>query len=239
MVPEEAKWIGERLAACPSESLFPFLNVGSSTGTFRSITQPFIDAEIFGPLSRRGGPIIHLDMKAALGVDLVGDILDADFVEQVRRTTEPRFVLLSNVLEHVLDPRKVADAVSSLVGPNGLILVSGPHRYPHHPDPIDNGFRPSVEEVHALFSGTRALDSGVIVSRTWRPWSHLNAGRLNAFLFLARLALPMYRPSAWRRRMDAFPYLFRRVSAYAVLLQRDGTGNAPGYGSRLTAEQES
>jgi hypothetical protein len=226
MLPEEAQWLGDRIASRADQELFPFLNVGSSTETFRTLDQPYIDAEIFAPLGRRGGEARHLDMKSAGGVDFVGDILDLIFVSEVRGTFAPRCVLVSNLLEHVLDPASVAEAAASFVPAGGLIIVSGPRSYPFHPDPIDNGFRPTVPEVHSLFPHTRLIDAEIVVSDTWRPWSHLTYGRWNAMVFCARLALPVYRPTAWRRRMDAFPYAFRRASAYAVLLAKEGAGES-------------
>jgi SAM-dependent methyltransferase len=216
---EEAKWLGERILVRRDDALFPFVNIGSSTGEFRSTTQPHIDEKIFAPLRRRGGEIRHVDIKAAPGVDLVGDILDPDFRRHLHRSGA-QCVMISNLLEHVMDPAGVAQAVLDLVSPGGLIIVSGPHRFPFHPDPIDNGFRPTIREVAALFPSTRVLESQVVVSKAWRPWSHLGAGRFNSLLYLARLALPFYRPRAWRRRMDSAPYVFRRPSAYAVVLEK-------------------
>jgi hypothetical protein len=222
MLFEEAAWLGDRIAVVPDERLFPLLNVGSSTEAFRRVAQPHIDEQIFRPLRRRGGRIVHLDIKDAPGVDVVGSILDRQFVKQVRENVAPRSVLASNLLEHVPDPRSVARALASLVEPDGLMIVSGPRHYPYHPDPIDNHFRPSLSEVHALFPATHLLDAAIIPSDTWRPWSQLGAGRLNAFVYFCRLALPLYRPKAWRRRIDSFPYFFRRASAYAALLEKHG-----------------
>ena len=37
MFEAEARWIGDRLAAFPTEQLSPLLNIGSSTGAFREI----------------------------------------------------------------------------------------------------------------------------------------------------------------------------------------------------------
>jgi SAM-dependent methyltransferase len=220
MLVEEARWLADRILSQDKSDLFPFLNLGSSTGDFREREQPHIQREIFGPLARRGGPVYHVDIKSAQGVDLVGDILDPDFVTRIRTTVVPRCVLVSNLLEHVLDPARVAESIVGLVPPGGLIVVSGPCSYPYHPDPIDNRFRPNVAEAHSLFPGTDLLEGGLIVSGTWRPWAHFNAGRLNVLLYFARLAVPFYRPKAWRRRMDSFPYVFRRASAHAVVLRR-------------------
>src|SRR5689334_4475728 len=119
MLVEEAEWLGRQIEALADERLFPFVNIGSSTGVFRATTQPHIDAKIFTPLGRRGGPIYHVDLKRAPGVDLVGDIMDPAFMSDVRERTAPRCVLLSNVLEHVLDPEAAARAVMTIVPPGG------------------------------------------------------------------------------------------------------------------------
>lgn len=221
MLPEEARWLGAQFGCQADEDVFPLLNVGSSTDQFRRVTQPYIDNEIFAALRSRGGPIYHLDAKSADGVDLVGDVLDADFMGHVREVMTPRCILVSNLLEHVLDPAQVAQVLTSLVEPGGLIVASGPYNYPHHPDPIDNGLRPTVEDVHSMFPNTRLVDGRIIVSSNWRPWSHMNGGKWSALLFVARLALPFYRPRAWRLRIDSFRYVFRRVSAYAVVLAKE------------------
>jgi hypothetical protein len=221
MLEEEATWLGSRLASLPDAELFPFLNVGSSTGAFRAVTQPHIDREIFQPLQARGGTVYHVDMKRAPGVDFAGDILDADFRAVISERVAARCVMISNLLEHVRDRVAVAAGVSDFVAPGGLLIVSGPRTYPYHPDPIDTRFRPSVEEVHALFPDTELIDGEIVMSPTWRPWSSLGQGRRGAALYVGRLALPIYRPRAWRRRMDSAPYVFRRASAYAVVLKKE------------------
>ena len=76
----EAQWLGDRLAEIADGELFPLLNVGSSTGEFRTTVQPHIDAKVFAPLRARGGKVLHLDIKAAEGVDIVGDLLDPGFL---------------------------------------------------------------------------------------------------------------------------------------------------------------
>ena len=81
----ESEWFGQRLAALPDDALFPLLNVGSSTLEFRTRTQPYIESNIFAPLRARGGAIYHLDVKSAPGVDIVGDLLDPQFLKQIAK----------------------------------------------------------------------------------------------------------------------------------------------------------
>src|SRR5262249_32037283 len=79
----ESEWLGRRLASLPSDELFPMLDVGSSTEDYRTIQQPWIDQNIFAPIRKRGGKVYHLDMKEARGVDIVGDLLDREFLDRI------------------------------------------------------------------------------------------------------------------------------------------------------------
>jgi SAM-dependent methyltransferase len=55
--------------------------------------------------------------------------------------------MCNNMLEHVVDIDAVCAALGQICPPNGLLFISVPNSYPFHPDPIDNGFRPSVDEL--------------------------------------------------------------------------------------------
>src|SRR5690348_4717033 len=154
----ESKWLGERLASISTEDLSPLLNVGSSTQDFRTRQQPYIDQNIFAPLRKRGGTVYHADIKAAPGVDLVGDLLDPAFLAELSKL-QIRSAMISNLFEHVTIRQQICDVLMKILPPGGYIFVSGPHRYPYHADPIDTMFRPSIEEMHGHFPGTRIIDS--------------------------------------------------------------------------------
>ncbi len=161
MLPNEASWLGRHLDSIASDRLFPLLNVGSSTAQLREHDQPWIDGSIFAPMRRRGGRVIHLDMKPDAGVDLVGDLDDPAFFDSLRGMGV-RSVLCSNVLEHVRDPGALARKLVDLVPVGGVITISVPRGFPYHPDPIDTGFRPDVPTVAALFPNTRLLDGAEV-----------------------------------------------------------------------------
>lgn len=218
----ESEWLGQRIAAIPDADLFPLLNVGSSTLELRTRQQPHIDANIFAPLRARGGMVYHLDRKPAPGVDLVGDLRDPEFVDRVSRM-RVRSILLSNLLEHVADRAQVCDLVLRILPPGGYLIVSGPKDYPYHADPIDTLFRPTIEELHACFPGTRILDSAIIDSGNWRQWNAAERGRTLGRTLL-RLLLPFYRPRQWRELARQAPYFFRNITAYAVVLRKEHAG---------------
>ncbi|MGH7200657.1 MAG: methyltransferase type 11, partial [Planctomycetaceae bacterium] len=150
MLIQEAEWLNSEIYVRPSDSVFPLLNVGSSTAVFRTETQPWIHDRVFQPAEARGLGVVHLDLKAAPGVDLVGDIFDPCFRERIREIGV-QSILCSNVLEHVTDPALLCDALCELASDGQLIFVTVPFRYPYHADPIDTLFRPTPERLHELF----------------------------------------------------------------------------------------
>lgn len=228
MRPEEAAWIGRTLDKLGASAATTVVNVGSSTGRFRQVTQPHIDAEIFGPLAARGVTTVHCDMKPDEGVDLVGDLLDPGFRERVAGLGAD-IVLANNLLEHVRDRLVLADCLAALPRPGGRLLVSVPYRYPYHADPIDTRFRPRPDEIAALFRGFALEDQAIVVSTSL--WDDLVAalGRAGAARDVARrvvrLLFPFVRPRAWLSTVSALAWLARpRSVSIASLVKLDEAG---------------
>ena len=73
-------------------------------------------------------------------MDIVGDLTDADFLVAVRKARY-KSVLCSNLLEHIIGPEKICNAIVDVVEPGGYIVVTVPNLYPYHGDPIDTKFR--------------------------------------------------------------------------------------------------
>ena len=213
----EARWLATHVREISTTELSPMLNVGSSTKHFREVKQPWIDREIFAPLARAGCRVVHLDMQEDEGVDLSGDLMDREFFGTLR-SLGARSVLCSNVLEHVTDAPALARQLEELVPVGGYLLVTVPHRFPYHPDPIDTGFRPDLETLHALFPRTRLIagevvDCGTVWDVIGRSWTQL----------LARMAwLPLFfvRRRGWIGNVHKLRALRSRVSATCVVLQR-------------------
>lgn len=163
MLRKEAKWIGSNLQSySANRSSTSLLNIGSSTTAFRTSDQPYIDKWIFQPLLQDPRvSIIHQDLKAAAGVDIVGDITDSSFAERLI-SLNCDTLLVSNLLEHVQDiPLTVANLIR-ITPIDGNIFVTGPVDFPYHPDPIDNMFRPSRTELEALFHGLHLVQYSVV-----------------------------------------------------------------------------
>jgi hypothetical protein len=158
---QEARWLGRKLAEVDDRRLFPLINVGSSTGRFREVEQPWIDEQVFAPLRARSGRVLHFDVKAAEGVDIVGDLTDAETWGRLR-AIGARSVFCSNLLEHVTNREETCDRLFELVPPGGLLILSVPRAFPYHPDPIDTLFRPDVSQLAGLFPRGRTVDGAVV-----------------------------------------------------------------------------
>jgi hypothetical protein len=210
LLPEEAVWLGERIAARSDEDLYPLVNLGSSTEEYLSM-QPWIRDEI---LSRLTGAVINVDLKDEPGVDIVGDILDPEVKRQILEC-EPRSILCSNMLEHVIDPERVTNLIVDLVSSGGLIIVSGPYRFPKHDDPIDNGLRTTALELAALFPGTRLVEGAIVDCGTF--WRLRPAKDRTAAVLVARVAR---RGRDWGTTFRNVYWWPRRVKAACAILQK-------------------
>ncbi|MDQ6884417.1 MAG: hypothetical protein M3077_09325 [Candidatus Dormibacteraeota bacterium] len=217
---EEARWLGRQLATMNAVDVFPLLDVGSSTEDFRTRQQPWIEKEIFAPLRGRG-TIAHLDAKAEQGVDIVADLEDPAVVEDLARRGF-KSVFCSNLLEHVNDPSRMAGTLLEIVPEGGYLFLSCPYRYPYHPDPIDNRFRPSPAELAGLFPGTRLLHQAVV--KNGRFVDEIRHAPYDFARLLLRFLIPFYRPASWRdtARYLAWrlPWTFRRFEATCIVLAR-------------------
>jgi hypothetical protein len=220
MRPAEARWIAQQLAAFPHEQLSPLLNIGSSTRAFREIRQPHIERLIFAPLRETSVEVIHTDLKPEAGVDVAGDLHDAQ-VQMMLRARCPRAALCSNLLEHVTSPATLARAIGSLIVPGGILLVTVPLSYPYHADPIDNGLRPTPEELAALFPGFTMLRGDVVADSTYggELFGHGIAGLRKGVRSL--LAALWRRGEVARAYRDRLRWMFRTFSTTCVVLQRD------------------
>jgi hypothetical protein len=216
---KEAAWVGAQLSRVPDDDLSPLLNLGSSTEDFGARQQPHIREHVFEPLRRRGTRVVNVDVKRAAGVDVVGDICDPAVAQQVRETGV-RAALVSNLLEHVPDPAAMARAVLDVVPPGAVIVVTGPRRFPYHPDPIDNRLRPDAEEAAQLFPGTTVVETATIDAGSWREWDPGERAGRSRTRPIVRSLFPFYRPGNWLDAVRQLPYLVRSAQAFGLVLRK-------------------
>ncbi|WP_321326647.1 hypothetical protein [uncultured Parasphingorhabdus sp.] len=218
----ESRWLQEHLAEMDVAELSPLLEIGSSSLAFRTIAKPHIEQFVHAPLRERGVRIVTTDLRDAEGVEIVGDIFDPDVCAKLQ-DVQAKSLLLCNLLEHLVDPAAFADACKSFVRPGGYIIVTVPYDYPYHLDPIDTMFRPSPEEIHALFPGTRIVDSEILVDGG--RWSDLRRTR-TSFQSLKSIAGDIARMVTFRggikrtrSRASGLSYLVKNYKISAIILR--------------------
>ena len=216
----EAAWLARLLAQRPDEELSPLLNIGSSTSALREIEQPWTDRELFAPLRARGVKVLHLDFRSGPGIDIAADILnDADLPRIIAR--RPRAILCCNILEHVIEPERLARRCIEIAGPGGWIYVTVPHSYPYHRDPIDTLYRPSPDELARLFSGAEMVVGEIIDSgESFRD--HLKARPWIISRQLLRLPFPFLGWTKWKRSMGKLYWLFHNYDVTGAAFRVPG-----------------
>jgi hypothetical protein len=193
------------------------LNVGSSTKEFRTVTQPWIDSYLFAPARKNGLTVVHTDIKATNGVDIVGDLTDHQFRAKLSEKNF-RSALCANLFEHVTNRTELSRAIESVVTPGGLIIVTCPYKYPYHPDPIDTGYRPTPDELAQLFPSTRVVRAEIVDCGTHIERLLKNPRLL--FRTLLRLCMPFYKPAMWWETLRLQAWLFRRLLVTCVVLEK-------------------
>jgi SAM-dependent methyltransferase len=219
MIVEESEWIGKELLNLSEENkIHCLINIGSSTGHFRNVIQPHINNNIFKPLTERKVKVIHLDLKESEGVDLVGDIMDPEFFNVMKNYPIDCY-LCSNTLEHVSDPKALTVRISEVASKGSYLLITVPYIYPYCNDPMDNLLRPTVEELSAMFPGTKLIKGEIVEGST----NFLEMIKKNKRLFLItflRLFMPFYKSQSWAFIWKDYFKMKKNISVTCVLLQK-------------------
>jgi hypothetical protein len=205
MFKAEARWLRCALDPFPPERLSPLLNLGSSSAARREAIQPWVDAQVFRPLRERGVAVLHVDMRELQGVDVRADLTDPGDVLRLS-ALRPKALLCCNLLEHVLEPDRLAHHCLDLLPIGGLIFVTVPCSYPYHRDPIDTMFRPSLAKLTELFAGTQPLDGTILGTGE----SYRDAVRERPWLLLRhvwRFPVPFLSFERWKRSMTRLYWL--------------------------------
>ena len=236
MLIEEARWLNRQLSKLDPSDLYPMCNVGSSTEQFRCVTQPYIDKYLFEPARLSKLKVIHVDMKAAAGVDLVGDLTDPKFLEHLGGLNI-RSVMCCNLLEHVEDRGLIRNALLSMVKPGGYIIATVPYRFPYHEDPIDTMYRPTTDELAASFPGASVHKAAVVCASRFVYEMHSDYRAL--FWMIARAAVPFYRPHRWWPAFGRFIEVVRGYKVTCVILRKGTHGDQESSGPLTRATQPS
>ena len=217
MLCEEAKFIGKIMYELDPKDVFPLCNLGSSNDELAKLRQPWIDEYIFKPARESNYKVVNVDIKEHPGVDLVGDVTDPKFMNNLKEMGF-KSVICSNLLEHV--PKEsiteICESLIEFIPTNGYMFVSGPYKFPYHPDPIDTMFRPNIEEMAECFPNTTLIEGSIITSNDHRK-------PLELIKNIARIFMPFYKPKEWLFFPRQFPWLFRNYKATCIVLQNNTT----------------
>ena len=217
MFKAEARWLRDQVLSFAPDDVSPLLNIGSSTKHFREVEQPWNETELFAPLRARGVRVIHADFRDGDGIDIRADILsDADLPRL--KALNAKAVLCCNILEHVLEPAKLARRCMDIVGRDGLVFVTVPRSYPHHRDPIDTMFRPSPQELASLFEPAQMLHGEILDAGEsyrdqvkQRPWILMR--------HVLRAPVPFLSVAKWKRSMGKLYWLRHNYQVTAAVFR--------------------
>lgn len=211
----EARWFEERLRDRPPETLSPCLNIGSG-----AVRPPFANTLLFEPLAARGVDVVNVDLKQGGVVDVVGDIFDPS-VQARLRDLKPGLIICSNMVEHIPAPllTRLPEVLHGLFGGrDGLLIVSAPCSFPYHADPIDTYYRPTVQDLEALFAPFTLIEGATIPSDTFaadmRKFSGADARR-----YITRLLKPFRKRERWKTAAHKLFWLTRRYTHTVTLFR--------------------
>lgn len=218
MLYEESIWLGEQLRKLPGKEVSPMLNVGSSTLHFRTVVQPHIQKNVIDVLEASGISIIHSDIDAGDGVDIVGDLTDQKFLKELQ-SRNYNSVLCCNLLEHVPNRQEIATALLNVVKPGGFLIITVPNRFPYHGHPIDTMFRPGIAGLQKLFPGTELVVGSLVKSSRTQFNDFPKTPRY--FLGMAKkLLMPFREFFQWRHFIGYMPFWFSRYRVTCIVLKK-------------------
>lgn len=204
---QEAAWIEATLAALPTRRISPLLDIGTANARHRTVDQPWIERRVFAPLAARGVATHFADIAEAPGVDVAADIATDAGLDKLR-ALDARVILCCNVLEHVPDAAYFARRLSLLANAGTRLVVTVPHRYPHHRDPIDTMFRPNVAALAELFPDCEMERAAIVQAGSYREAFKRRPVTL-LLRHLTRLPVPFIGWRAWKRSVSKLQYLVR------------------------------
>lgn len=217
MLVNEAKWIGELINYLPLTKDSVVLNFGSQTLKYNKESKHLIDF-VVNPIKQKC-QLKNLDLQKSAGIDYSGDILDDTFFNKL---TSIQFegIFLCNVLEHVTNIEGIAQRVGKLIKPGGFLIFSGPYEYPIHYDPIDNGFRPKVEDVICLFENFKIIQAEIVTDYTYSYYLKKNNKQL--ILTFVRVLTPFYKYYKWKNVvLPKFKWWNKQFKVTCVFMQKE------------------
>jgi len=161
-----------------------------------------------------------VDIKDGPGVDIVADFLKVKDQEKLI-SMNADVVLMSNLLEHIPDPKKGLISIARIMPKGSLLILTGPRRYPYHPDPIDNGYRPSKRSlIRDITEDFVVIDVAIVKSGTALTANLPKENRIIAYKWMSGNANIVNLIKDPIRVLRILKHSIFPVSAYCCLLQR-------------------
>jgi hypothetical protein len=185
------------------------INLGSGNIEHLARKKPWIINNVFAVLESNNCTIYHADIQSWPGVDFTIDLLKIESLNFCEDLLQPRIFILANVLEHIPSQLRseVLENILSLMASNDLLVITVPHAYPFHPDPIDTMYRPTAKELTNLLPLTW-LDASTVDAGSFRddlrgmnPWKKLRK--------IAKPLWPFRRFSKYISDLHRLTFLFR------------------------------
>lgn len=217
MLEEEALWIAEKLTEFEADAVSPVIMLGSRLDLYGPGGQSFIYKHIISPCEQRGIRFIHSDLEDGEGVDIAGDIYDEETLAKLKQANA-RTVICANILEHVLDPNKLANRCIDVIETDGFAVFTVPHSFPYHPAPIDTQYRPNCDQIIEMLS-----DVEVISAEQVDCGSFLDQVIRSPFRFVKHVGQMLLFVPNYRRSLSAFHrnmWLFRNYKVSCVFVRK-------------------
>lgn len=220
MFVEESVWISNALQKLEIKEITPLLNIGSSTAHFREVEQAFINDNIFKKLISKGVKIIHTDLQKDQGVDLVGDLVDPNFIN-ILKELKFNSIICSNLLEHLEEPTriKICKVINEILEKNGYLVLTVPYTYPYHEDPIDTWYRPNLKELADCFPSFKIIEQSLVLSHL-SHFDELKRRPKNLVMSFIKLFMPFYKYNQWINDVKYFSKWHKKYAVSCVLLQK-------------------
>jgi len=215
MLIKESKWIKQHFEQLNLFKNSSVLNIGSQDNKYNKENKHILD-NVISPI-KQNHIFKNLDIKQGENIDYSGDILNDDFYKKM---SGEKFdcILINNVLEHVTNYKLMIERVGTLVKKDGYIVFTGPYDFPNHYDPIDNGFRPTVNEVHKLFPNFELIKGEIVTDYNLIFYMKRNLNY--SISLILRTIAPFYKWGKWKKAvLPKFKYLRKKYKITCVILK--------------------
>ena len=94
-------------------------------------------------------------------MDLSGDLQDKNFLNKLE-SMNFKSVFCNHLFEHINNKEAVAKSIEKIIPSRGYLFISCPYKFPYHPGPIDNMFRPDANEILELFQNCEIVTDVIV-----------------------------------------------------------------------------